>query len=85
MSIFKRKTAICLLCIILLVCFTACTKTEESTETQGGMMGVVNPMQAFSVEEFETETGFAVNMPADDFTDLAVFKYNFEQTLKTGG
>ena len=81
MSIFKRKTVICLVCIILLVCFTACAKNEESAETPGGMMGVANPMQAFSVKEFETETGFAVDMPADDFADLAVFKYNFEQPL----
>ena len=42
-------------------------------------MGVVNPMQQYTLEEVWADTGLAVD--TDLFSDAVVYKYNLEPTL----
>ena len=60
--------------------FTACgSKPAENTEPAGTQMGVINPMQQYTLEQVWADAGLAVD--TDVFTDAVVYKYNLEPTL----
>ena len=66
----------------VVLCFTACgSKPAQSTEPAGAQMGVVNPMQQYTLEEVWADTGLAVNTEGGLFADAVVYKYNLEPTL----
>ena len=70
------------LMVAVVLCFTACgSKPAESTEPAGTQMGVVNPMQQYTLEDVWADTGLAVDTEGGLFVDAVVYKYNIEPCL----
>lgn len=74
-----------LICILLgaMCLFTACAApAAESEETQqtGGNLGIANPMQSCTVQQFTEDTNIYIAF-GEEYGNVTVHKYNFEIPL----
>lgn len=76
----KKITASAAGVLLAVSLLAGCGGAGEPAPTESGMsMGVVNPLQAFTLEELRSETGYNLQLPETCET-LAVTKINTEPT-----
>ncbi len=70
----KKFAAIAAAALVAVSLLAGCGGAVEPAPTESGMsMGVVNPLQAFTLEELRNETGYNLHLP-EGCTDLTVTK-----------
>ncbi len=63
------------------VSLTACGAAATESEGDSAGLGVVNPMQAYTLQEIADDAGVNITLPTEIFAELSVFRYNFEAPL----